>query len=384
MSKQIIPTCKNFNGYKPCFSDHNCWENGCKENIPLGTKILIINLDAMGDVIMTTAHLQAIKKKFPESSIHWITSRESEKILFNNPFVDKVYKYDFESILTLQQMKFDYLYNLDKSQCACALAMSIDAKSKLGFGINENGIIYPLNKGAFYNYKLGMDDKLKFKENKRTRLDYVAETMDLEFQGDEYIFNFTEEELFFTQNYKKKFGISDDDFVIGFNTGCSEKYPNKKMSIYQHVYLIDKLMKYKKFRIILLGGPEDKERNAEIFSHFQQHHIIINTPVNQGVRRGACFENIADIVVTGDSFGMHLAIALKKYVIAWFGLSCWTEVDLYNRGVKLFPEGLQCSPCWKQQCPYNLECISMIDLDRIEREMLAYYETYKSKKSKML
>jgi ADP-heptose:LPS heptosyltransferase len=73
----------------------------------------------------------------------------------------------------------------------------------------------------------------------------------------------------------------------------------------------------------------------------------------------------ADVVITGDSFGMHLAIALKKFVIAWFGLSCWTEIDLYDRGEKLYTAGLFCAPCWKKECPHNLECIQMIDLDRI-------------------
>jgi len=63
---------------------------------------------------------------------------------------------------------------------------------------------------------------------------------------------------------------------------------------------------------------------------------------------------------------MHLAIALKKYVIAWFGLSCWSEIDLFDRGEKLIPHGLECSPCWKKKCPYNLECIQMIDLKKIE------------------
>jgi len=74
-------------------------------------------------------------------------------------------------------------------------------------------------------------------------------------------------------------------------------------------------------------------------------------------------------VITGDSFGMHAAIGLEKEIIVWFGLSSWTEIDLFDRGVKLIPEGLHCAPCWKRTCPYNLECISMIDLDAIGRHV---------------
>ena len=150
------------------------------------------------------------------------------------------------------------------------------------------------------------------------------------------------------------------------------------MTIEQHVYLIEKLLKNKKYKIALFGGPEDTESNREIYSHFEGK--IINTPTNEGVRKGACYENIADIIITGDSFGMHLAIALKKYIIVWFGVSCWSEIELYNRGVKLYQEDLFCSPCWKKSCPYDLECIKMIDLDKIVVEVeIQYSNTFSSK-----
>lgn len=365
-----IPACKRFSGYKPCFPDHNCWEDGCKDNIPVGKKILIINLDAMGDVLMTTAQLPSIKRKYPDSTIYWITLKNAAPLLLNNPLIDHVYNFDASSLLILQQMKFDYVMNVDKSQQSCALLNSTNAQRKLGFGLNENGKIIPVNEGANYNYKLGMDDHFKFKINQRTGQDYLAETFELDYKRDEYILELTQDEKDFIEKYKKKVGIRKKDKVIGFNTGCSELYPNKKMTVEQHIYLIRKLLR-KKYKIILLGGPEDTTRNKEIYSHFNGK--IINSPTTEGLRRGICYESIPDIIVTGDSLGMHIAIGLKKYVIVWFGVSCWTEIDLYERGVKLFQEDLFCSPCWKKQCPYNLECIKMIDLDRIILEIDNYF-----------
>jgi len=368
-----IPSCKRFTGYKPCYPDHNCWEDGCRDNLPVGKKILIINFDAMGDVLMTTVQLPAIKRKFPESTIYWVTLRNAAPLLLNNQYLDKVFVYNAESISILQEMEFDYILNVDKSQSSCALLNSINSKHKLGFGLNADGKIIPVNEGAYYNYNLGMDDHLKFKVNSRTGQDYLAETFDLDYMRDEYVFNFTEEERSFIADYKKSSGIRNSDFVIGFNTGCSELYPNKKMTIEQHVYLIEKLIEKNVGKIILLGGPEDTERNDQIYSQFEGR--IINTPTTLGVRKGACFEYLADIIITGDSFGMHLGIALKKYLIVWFGVSCWSEIDLYDRGVKLYQQDLFCSPCWKKVCPYNLECIQMIELDRIVNETENYYKT---------
>lgn len=370
-----IPSCKKFSGYKPCYPDHNCWEDGCKDNIAIGTKILIINFDAMGDVLMTTAQLPALKRKYPESTIHWLTLGISAPLLHNNPLIDQVFVYNHESLSIISQIEYDLVLNVDKSQRSCALLNSVNAKKKLGFGLDKNGKIIPVNEGAHYNYNLGMDDHLKFKINKRTGQDYLAETFEVDYKRDEYIFSFTNEELKFIEDYKREVGIDENDFVVGFNTGCSLLYPNKKMTIEQHVYLIEKLLSSNNnIKIALLGGPEDSERNEIIYSHFPTQ--IINTPTTLGVRKGACYESIADVVVTGDSFGMHLAIALKKFAIVWFGVSCWTEIDLYERGVKLFQENLECSPCWKKQCPHDLECVKMIDLDRIVNEILKF----KSKK----
>ncbi|WP_337865626.1 glycosyltransferase family 9 protein [Ignavibacterium sp.] len=367
-----VPNCKRFSGYKPCYPDHNCWTDGCKDNIPIGKKILIINLDAMGDVLMTTAQLPAIKRKFPESTIYWITLKIAAPLLYHNQYIDFVMEYNFESISILNQIEFDYVMNVDKSQRSCTLLNSISAKNKLGFGMNKDGKIIPVNEGANYNYMLGMDDHLKFKVNQRTGQDYLAETFELEYKRDEYVFNFTEDELKFIEEYKTLTGISPSDKIVGFNTGCSNLYPNKKMTIEQHIYLIEKLLDLEEYKVMLLGGPEDTERNKIISGHF--HGKIINTPTTEGVRRGACYESTPQVIITGDSLGMHLAIALKKYVIAWFGVSCWTEIDLYNRGVKLYQKDLFCSPCWKKTCPYELECIKMIDLDRIIKEIENFYQ----------
>ena len=320
---------------------------------------------------MTTAQLPSIKNKFPESTIYWITLKSAAPLLFNNKYLDRVYTYDAGSISILQQMKFDYVMNVDKSQQSCALLNRLEAKNKLGFGLNEDGKIIPVNEGSYYNYRLGMDDHLKFKVNKRTGQDYLAETMEVEYKRNEYVFNFSNEEKDFIADYKKNNGIQENVFNIGFNTGCSDLYPNKKMTIEQHIYLIEELLEKNIGKIILLGGPEDTTRNNLIYSHFEGR--IINTPTDLGVRKGACFEELADLIITGDSFGMHLGIALRKYIIVWFGVSCWTEIDLYDRGLKLYQNDLFCSPCWKQDCPYNLECIQMIDLDRIIEETVNYY-----------
>ncbi|MFA5833210.1 MAG: glycosyltransferase family 9 protein [Bacteroidota bacterium] len=366
IKKIFIPDCKRFTGYKPCFPGKACYQE-CVDHEPIGKKILIINLDAMGAVVQTTAMLPAIKRKYPNSHISWITLKNAYRLLDNNPYLDAVYLWEPENWMILQQMQFDIVYQTDKTKRSCAFGNTLNAKEKIGFGLNKNGQIIPLNKEAEYSYILGLDDELKFRKNEKYGTQILQESMKLKFQRDEYVFELSAEEKQFCESYCSEHQLHNGDLIVGFNTGCSYLYQNKKMTIDQHVQLIETMYSVKGIRLVLVGGPEDTERNAEIVRRVGNK--VLNTPTTEGVRRGICYENICDVIITGDSFGMHVAIGLKKHVIAWFGLSCWNEIDLYERGIKLIPEGLFCAPCWKKQCPYNLECIQMIDLKRIVSEV---------------
>jgi heptosyltransferase-2 len=372
-----LPKCKKFTGYKPCLSYKNCLRDGCqleKEGTGTGKKILIISLDALGNVLLNTSILPSLKNKYPDSTLYWITMKSAKAILHHNRYIDHIYVWNDEDRMILKNIEFDVLLNSDKSMYACAFANEIKAKDKFGFLLNTDGKIIPASNEAMYNYMMGVDDNLKFRENVRSGSDIIHETFGLSFDRSEYVFSFSEEENLFIENYKSQIKYDRKKFYVGFNTGCSNLFPNKKMTIEQHIELINDLGNYDNFRIMLLGGNEDTERNLKIYEGLSKNvqKDIIYTPTNTGIRNGACFMSICDLVITGDSFGMHLAIALKKYVIAWFGLSCWSEIDLFDRGEKLIPEGLECAPCWNKKCPYDLECIKMIDLKKIKELVNKY------------
>jgi ADP-heptose:LPS heptosyltransferase len=358
----VIPSCKNFTGYKPCFPDTVCYER-CVSPRPTGKRILIVNLDAMGNVLVTTGLLPPLKRKYPESTVSWITLPNAAPLLQNNPDLDRVWFWEPESWLILGQMTFDLVLNVDKSRRSCAFTNGLKAKKKMGFGLNANGAIVPLNREALENYRLGLNDRLKFRLNTKTVPRLQSEQFGLPYRRERYRVWLSDDERAWTARFRAEAGIAEGDFVVGFNTGCSELYPNKKMTVAQHLELIARLANTPGMRLVLLGGPEDTLRNAEIAR--QAGTRVISTPTTEGVRRGLCSIDLCDIIVSGDSFGMHAAIALGKPVVVWFGVSSSTEIDLFDRGAKLVPEALACSPCWKHQCPFNLECIAAIDLDRI-------------------
>ncbi len=366
----MIPDCKKFTGYKPCEPFKNC--ETCETPEPLGTHILLLNLDALGDVLVTTAILPALKRKFPASTVRWLTKSYAVPLLENNPFLDEILPWNGDTRLILQQMHFDLALNADKNRNSAAFIQTLNADKKMGFGLNDFGAIIPLNREAVYNYRMGIDDQLKFYDNQRTGQDILAETFRLDYQRDEYVLVLTAEEKNTTRALRKELGIGENDLVLGFNTGCSVRFPNKKLTVEQHIELIHRLaQKFPDVRIILLGGPEDTERNRKIKKGVGD--LAIETPTEEGLRRGILYENVADVVITGDSLGMHIAIALKKWVIAWFGPTSPQEIDLYDRGEKITSRA-PCAPCWNPNCPTGtLECIYQLDLNRFVEAFERFY-----------
>jgi hypothetical protein len=64
-----------------------------------------------------------------------------------------------------------------------------------------------------------------------------------------------------------------------------------------------------------------------------------------------------------------MAVALGKWAVAYFTLTCAAEIDLYDRGAVVASD-LPCSPCWRPACPLDAsraypECIAELDLDAL-------------------
>jgi len=360
--------CKKFTGYKPCRPGVVC--SGCREALRRGKKVLIINLDALGAVLMTTALLPAVKRRDPVSTVHWVTLPAAMPLLANNPFIDRVWPYDFETVSVLQNIRYHRVYSIDKSYRSDALAMLVPAREKLGFGLDRHGAIVPFNREAGYAYRLGLDDRLKFKENRTSGVRFLARAMRLDYRGEGYVLELTEEEKLLALDYRRRNRIGDRDVVIGFNTGCSDLFPNKKMTVEQHLWLIRKIRAaIPKARMVLLGGKTETERNLEIAR--RSGGRVLNSPTTEGLRRGIVYLQSCDLVVTGDTSAMHMAIALGKQVVVWFGLSCASEIELFGRGEKIVSQ-LDCAPCWKKTCDH-LSCIKKLDMQAVLEAALRGY-----------
>jgi len=325
--------------------------------------LLLINLGSLGDVLRTTAILPAIQRKYPKHLLTWLTHESALPLLLGNPSVHRLLPLNTESIFFLQAQEFDVVMNLEKIKPAPSLTMILHAREKYGFGLWKTGVVTPLNEGAQELFRLGVDDHFRFFENQKTLQLLFAEALELNYQEEEYILELTEAEKEFVRRYRQENGIGREEILIGINTGCSNRIPYRRFTFEKHVELIEALLgHFKEVRIALLGGREDTETNGRLKERFGQK--ILNTPTTEGLRKGVCFVEACDLVITGDSVGLHIAVGLRKPVVAWFAPTPAQEIDLYGRGSKVLSQ-VTCKPCWKHFCDFETKCNEIVEIDRL-------------------
>lgn len=347
--------CQFFTGYKPCKYKRPC--QGCPNYQVAAERIAILSLEAMGAVLRATCLLPAIKRKFPNSHITWITLPQCQPLIAENPHIDRVITVNNTTSALLGYLKFDILYAVDKSLEAGALAETIKADQKFGFGLSALGVIRPLHQAGDYQFRVGLDDQLKFFQNTKPETQQLTETMGLEWLRDPYVLRLTEAEKEVVRERRSRL---PGKRVIGFNTGCSLLYPYKKLTVVRSIEVVRAWRsEFPGDAVLLLGGPEDTDRNSQIKAAFAEDEFVVNSPTRDGLRSGILWMDVADLVFSGCSLGMHIAIGLGKLVIAWFGVSCAQEIDLYDRGIKI-QSPVTCAPCWKKQCSEVSKCYDAV------------------------
>lgn len=344
----LRPDCLYFQGDKPCSYSRLCQD--CPHFTPFPTRILIIKCRAQGDVLRTTTLLPALKKKYPRSHVTWVTDPESVDLLRHNPFIDRLQPFDLENTIRLQGEKFDVLLSLDKEPGPTALAAEVKAGRKFGFGRNELGNLIIFNQASAYAYRLGVDDQLKFVENKKSYPEIIHEMAELPFSGpeSEYVFFLPEEAKEKARRFFSRHKHSGQRPIIGLNTGTGTKFETKQWPEESFLKLISLLHRRLAARVFLLGGQREKELNLRLE---RRSRVKVYQPgSDNSLLDFAGFISMMDVVVSSDTLAMHLAIALKKKVVALFGPTSPVEVDLYGRGIKLFA-GVSCAPCYRAKCP---------------------------------
>jgi ADP-heptose:LPS heptosyltransferase len=348
--------CRHFLGHKPCIFRREC--EACPHYTPFGKRILIIKLAAMGDVLRTTSLLHGLRRACPDRHITWLTEPNVVPMLEGIPDIDLLMPFTSENVSRLRHETFDHLYCFDKEHKAITLAMDIQAREKAGFGMTPYGTVMPLSPNSEYMFELGINDDLKFRRNTKTYQELIYDCAGLAYpEAQEYVLPDLSAEVSAGKSFLGSLGIEPGDVKIGLNTGAGDVFATKKWTEEGYSELADLLTQHLGAKVLLLGGPAEAERNARIAA--AASHPPVNAGTHHSIRDFAGIVANLDLMVTGDTLAMHIAIGQRVPVLVLFGATCHQEIELYGRGAKIVSD-FECSPCYLSRCPKEISCMQAL------------------------
>lgn len=338
-------------------------------------RILIVQVAGIGDLVIATPTLRALRNRFSKSKISLLTALRAKDIVVGSPYIDEIYtsaihKYfqyfrpgtflkpgtlrdTLRLIRKLRQKHFDLminLYNLASIRGTLRMAFLFSAiGAKYRVGRDTDG------KGFFYNLKV--PERSPSPKHEVERMLDIAQALGAKIRNkDLEIPLFTEDRNYVTEFFSQ-YQIRKDNLVIGINPGVfrpSRKWDKKKFAL-----VADELSKKRQARIIITGGKRDIKLANDISNLMITKPIIVAGKTT--LKQLAVLIQKCKLFITTDSGPMHIAVAVKTPLIALFGPGSLKKHGPYGDGKRyiVIKKEVDCSPCYKMRCRSH-KCMELI------------------------
>ena len=317
-------------------------------------KILIIRFSSIGDIVLTTPVIRCLKTQLPEAEIHYLTKKQNQSLLQENPFLTRIWLHEknFKELLPLLKAeKFDFIVDLHKNFRSLYVWFHL---------LRPYGTFKKLNlkKWMIVNLRIDRLPRIHIVDryfaavkslgivNDRKGLDYFIPS------GEEVDLSLLPE--LFRQRFIA--------FIIG-GKHTTKIFPEDK---------VVEVCRNVSRPVILLGGKEDAERGRRIEQ--LAGSSVFNACGRFSINQSASLIRQSDKVITNDTGLMHIAAAFGKTILSIWGntipeFGMVPYLDGKENGVSGIFEvkDLTCRPCSKigfEKCPKgHFRCMKEQDVD---------------------
>jgi len=346
------------------------WKIFGKKTIPIKPKkIILIRTDYIGDVLLTTHTLQAIRKRFPESKIFFLVSSKSREILEGNPYIDNIITYDppwffKKTLMRALREYFTILSLIRKQRFDLAADFRGDVRNILllmVFGGIPARVSFAASGGCYLLTSIAKYRKSLHEADYHT---IIAETMGAQVDKDTLPEIFIEDkDRVSVDAFLSKNNIKSDDILVVIHPGARQAVRQWPEERYAEIgrYLI----RAYKAKVIFTGSREELPLIKRIKTLMNNEAAVIDgTELNSLKQLTALFERCR-LYIGVSSGPSHLAGTAHLPSVLLFGpepISQW-----YPLGNKYFivKKDFPCCPCNQKRCYVSENCIMAIKVEDV-------------------
>jgi len=327
-------------------------------------RILIFNVNWLGDVLFSTAVIRNIRRNFPDSFIACIIPARCYQVLKGNPHLDEIIIFDEKDrhkgalgllnfAARLKEKKFDLVFLLHRSFTRALLARMAGIPQRIGYNVKRRGFL--LTKKIPQPHP----DSLH-------RVDYylnIIEQAGLRVEDRYPDFFIDEQDREFVEKFLEKSSVRKGDYLVVLNPGGN--WPQKRWPKEYWAALADRLIKEFNAKVIITGSYNDRSRVDSIIGSMREKAVSACDLLN--LKQLAALACKADLFITADTGPMHIANAAgAKLILALFGpTSPELTGPVPDKNVIIIQKDVGCKiPCYVTECIDN-RCMKAITVEDV-------------------
>ncbi|MCX5693992.1 MAG: lipopolysaccharide heptosyltransferase II [Candidatus Omnitrophica bacterium] len=313
-------------------------------------KILVIKFSSLGDVILSTAALRAIREKFPQNNykISFLVGEESKDILLRCPYIDELLVCDLKNKdkglaglwnigRILRKKNFDLVIDLQNSRASHILAYLSGCINRYGY--NNKKFSFLLNH-TISDQKPAIDPVThQFRVLKMLGIDLLNNALELWPSNEDQK---AIDELLNAQ------WLSQAQKVVGINISASQRWGTKLWPLEYLVCLCEELG-LKDIRVIITGTASDQAMASMLINSLKNTKII-NACGKTNINELAVLIKKCQVFISADSSPLHIASCVGTPFIALFGPTDARRHLPPGKNYVVMDKKLPCSPCYKTKC----------------------------------
>lgn len=327
-------------------------------------RILIFNVNWLGDVLFSTAAIRNIRANFTDSFIACVVPSRCYQILKDNPHLDEIIIFDdkdrhkgilakLDFVTLLKSKEFDTVFLLHRSFTRALICRLAGIPKRIGYYTKKRGFLLT------ESIRPPAKDTLH-------RIDYylnIIEKAGLRVEDRFLDFSVGEKDEEFVRDFLSKQKISKGDFLVAINPGGNwlpKRWPKEHWS-----KLSDKLIGELGAKVIITGSVSDVSLGREIRDAMKKKPILACGILNLK-QLGALCKRV-NVFITADTGPLHIATAVgAKKVIALFGPTLPEITGPYPvKNATIFRREISCKlPCYKVHCQDN-RCMKAITPEEV-------------------
>ncbi|MCZ6679259.1 MAG: lipopolysaccharide heptosyltransferase II [Candidatus Poribacteria bacterium] len=322
--------------------------------------ILLIRLSSLGDIVLTSPAIRAVRRHFPQAQISMLVAKQSAELLTENPHLDEVIPFDrtaqnkdtgemWRIIRLLRERRFDLAIDFQRKFRTSLLAYLSGAKCRVGYH-QPNGLLCTVrvpdrvNKHAIDRY---------FDLLHAAGIPATDRTLELFITDAEHI---DARETLAVR------GIQSDRLKVGLFPGAGWKL--REWMPDRFAAIGNRVSEHFDAQVLIFGGPNERELVDQVANIMKRESISLAGDFS--IRQFAALVKQCDLFITNDTGPMHVAAAMHTPTVALFGPGNHLRFQPLAPIHTTLRHHVPCNPCkqFTDKCKDNI-CMKLITVDEV-------------------